>query len=37
VTFFRGVNSETSAKKSRRLVVEDFSWALLNSQEFVNH
>jgi hypothetical protein len=27
----------SSKKKSRRQVVEDFCWALLNSQEFMNH
>ena len=26
-----------SKKKPRRQVVEDFCWALLNSQEFMNH
>ena len=31
------MRSELNSKKSRRQVVEDFTWALLNSQEFVNH
>jgi len=31
------MRSERNSKKSRRQVVEDFSWALFNSQEFVNH
>ena len=31
------MRSEVNSKKSRRQVVEDFCWALLNSQEFMNH
>jgi hypothetical protein len=31
------MRSEMDSKKSRRQVVEDFCWALLNSQEFMNH
>jgi len=31
------MRSEMNSKKSRRQVVEDFCWGLLNSQEFMNH
>ena len=35
--FEAAMRSEVNSKKSRRQVVEDFCWALLNSQEFMNH
>ncbi len=36
-TLEAAMRSELDLKKPRRQVVEDFSWALLNSQEFMNH